>query len=447
MKHSNDIPFITGMLIWIGLIAGGVVLFRQSTSASPVAARQIIDYLGAQKRTLEIVSLSEVVLGVGDPVFLETGSGQIEPIGMISELDFPREDSQPPVKLAWVNRATIQFLSGMPALSQEDYVEYHSTSESLGWIGKTMLSPSKRNELTELIVNAYTRHQDKLLETFQPLIKQTIADGATIIRDEVAIEIAKHQQQIQAIGRRYQSEVLETDILPVLEQEIWPIIQEESQPLAELIGMEIWREVSVWRFGWRYLYDVAPLPEKNLSNKEFDRFLESKAVPILKSHLADAIELQKVLLTKISKNEKLKETLSDAGKKLFNDDEVKQLVKEIFKNAIVDNQKLKQSIEATWRSDSAIAAMRIANDRLEPTVTEIGKALFGSPTTGITPEFARVLRNRVLHKDERWLVLKSSSAPDSGADQPKQAVVAALPLRQSLADAEIPYFPAEGGDE
>jgi len=447
MKQLNDIPFIAGMLIWIGLIAGGVVLFRQSTSASPVAVRQIVDYLGAQKRTLDVVTPSQVVLGVGDPVFLETSSGKIEPIGMISELDFPSDISQSPVKLAWVNQATIEFMSGLPPLSQADYVEYHATSESLGWIGTTMLSPAKRKELTELIVNAYTRHQDELLETFQPLIKQTIADGAKIIRDEIATEIAERQEQIQAIGRRYQSEVLEKDILPVLEEEVWPIIQEESQPLAKLIGLEIWREVSVWRFGWRYLYDVAPLPDKNLANKEFDRFLQRKVVPILKTHMADAIELQKVLLTKVASNENLRATLTDAGKKLLDDPEVKGIVKEIFKNAIVDNHNLKKSIEGTWRSDSALAAMRIANDRLEPTVTEIGKALFGSPQTGITPEFARVLRNRVLHKDERWLVFKSASGTELGTDQPRHDGTTPLPLRVSVTDSQIPYFPAEGGNE
>ena len=443
MKHSNDIQFITGVLIWIGLIAGGVVFFRQSTSTSPVAARQIIDYLGAQKRTLEIVAPSEIVLGVGDPVFLETSSGQFEPIGVISELDFPRNDSQPPVELAWVNRATIEFVSGLPRLPQQAHVEYHEADASLGWVGKTMLSPSKRKELTELIVGAYASHQDDLLETFQPLISQTIADSAKIIRAEVALEISSHQAQIQSISRRYQSEVLEKDILPILQEEIWPIIQEESQPLVQMIGMEIWREVSVWRFGWRYLYDAAPLPDKNLAKKEFDRFLQKKAVPILETHLADAVELQKVILARTAKSEKLKKTLTQAGKKLFNDDEVKALVKEIFNNAIVDNQKLKHSIETTWRSDSAVAAMRIANDRLQPTVTEIGKALFGSPTTGVTPEFAQVLRNRVLHKDKRWLILKSPSS----ADQPMHNGMEALPVRISTSDSKIPYFSSAGGDE
>ena len=444
MKQSNDIQFITGMLIWIGLIAGGFVLLKHSTSVSPVASRQIVEYLGAQKRTLDVVSPTNIILGVGDPVFLESGEGHIEPIGMISQLDFPTEEVSKPVKLAWVNRATIKFLSGLPPISEQDHIEYHSTSDSLSWVGKTMLSESKRKELTKLIIDAYSRHQDELLETFKPLIEQTIANGAKIIRDEVVFEIANHQEQIQAIGRRYQSEILEKDILPVLEEEILPIIQKESQPLAQQIGMEMWKEVSVWRFGWRVLYDATPLPEKNLSQREFDRFLESKAMPILKSHIPDAIELQKSLLAKISKNERLKATLSKAGNKILNDTEVQSLMKEIFKNAIVDNEKLKQSIEATWRSDSAVAAMRIANRRLEPTVTEIGRALFGSPTDGITPEFARVLRNRVLHKDERWLVLKTSAKKD-GQQQNKD--VKSLPLQVSSSESEIPYFPAEGGNE
>ena len=404
---SNKIRFALGVLIWIGLIVGGVALFRQSTDTSPVAVRQIVDYMGSREWTLDVESPTHLVLGVGDPVFLETESGRLEPIGVISTLDYPgAKDPRNPVTLAWVEKASVRFLSELPELHEGDYLQYNETSDSLAWVGQTMLNAKKRAEISELIVGAYADHQTELVETFRPLIKQTIADSGKIIRDEIALEIDKHQQQIQAIGKRYRTEVLEKQILPVLEKEVWPIIREEGEPLAEVIGMEIWREVSVWRFGWRYLYDATPLPERNLSQKEFDRFLERKVVPILKSHITDAVELQSVLLKKISQNESLKKTLANAGKKLFQDEEVKSLVKEIFNNAIVDNEKLKQSIEKTWQSDSAVAAMRIANSRVEPVVTEIGKSLFGSPLDGITPEFSKVLRNRVLHKDDRWLVLK-----------------------------------------
>ena len=49
----------------------------------------------------------------------------------------------------------------------------------------------------------------------------------------------------------------------------------------------------------------------------------------------------------------------------------------------------------------------MAGERLYPTVHRIGQVLFGTPETGVTPEFARVLRNRILRKDFRWLVLEA----------------------------------------
>jgi hypothetical protein len=456
MNQHNSGRLIMGVLIWGGLIVSGVVLLRQTISASPVASRQIIDYLSAQKHILKLHSRTPVILGVGDPVFLDLPSGDREPIGIITELDYPASPGEEPVKLAWVKEATIKFVSGAPPLSENACLHYRSTSESLGWVGETMFHPEKRQEIAKLMIDAYGEHQEKLLETFEPLLKQTIADSAKIIRDQITVEIKKHRRQIEEIGRRYQAEVLEKDILPVLEDEVWPIIRKEGEPLAAMVGMEIWREVSVWRFGWRYLYDATPLPERNLSRKEFDRFLERKVVPILKSHIADAVELQAKTLKKISQNEKVKATLSVAGNQFFSDPQVQSLVKEIFTNAIVKNEKLQQSIEATWRSESAIRAMQIANDRLDPVVTKIGKSLFGSPRSGVTPEFARVLRNRVLHKDQRWLILKPDGDAQRAASSGEAAnsnvaggtsgiSITTLPLRLAPVDEQTQYFPTGGG--
>lgn len=453
MKFKSNIRFVAGLLIWVGLVAGGISLLRRSIATSPVASRQIADYLIAREKTLKLHAPARVVLGIGDPVFLESASGHIQPVGIITELDFPTQPGDDPVKLAWVNDATIKFLGGLPPIGPHDYLQYNSTNDSLGWIGQTMFHAEKRKQITQIIVDAYSDHQDELIDTFEPLIKQTIAQGAKVVAEQIAIEVRKRRDQIQAVSQRYQSDVFEKKILPVLETEVWPIVEMHCRPLATQVGSEIWREVSVWRFGWRYLYDAAPLPERNLSQKEFDRFLQSKVVPILKSHIPDAIELQTVMLKQIAENESLKRALADAGDQVFNDPEVQTLVKEIFTHAIVDNEALKRSIETTWRSDSAIAAMRIANERLQPVVTEIGKSIFGSPRTGITPEFARVLRNRVLHKDQRWLTLKQAD-PETAIQSrwTKDSAsggygVTILPLRPAAAGVETPYFPGGIDDE
>jgi hypothetical protein len=79
--------------------------------------------------------------------------------------------------------------------------------------------------------------------------------------------------------------------------------------------------------------------------------------------------------------------------------------------------------------------MKMANGRLESTITRIGQALFGSPKGKITPEFARVLRNRVLHKDDRWLVLNPGVMSETPASSEP---VRALKLTIASEQKEFP---------
>ena len=88
--------------------------------------------------------------------------------------------------------------------------------------------------------------------------------------------------------------------------------------------------------------------------------------------------------------------------------------------------------------------MKMANGRLESTITRIGQSLFGSPNGKITPEFARVLRNRVLHKDDRWLVLKPGAAKETQASaEPARE----LALTIGINDTEFPIGFAGGKPE
>jgi hypothetical protein len=55
--------------------------------------------------------------------------------------------------------------------------------------------------------------------------------------------------------------------------------------------------------------------------------------------------------------------------------------------------------------------LQITSARLEPTAVRIGELLLGTPDGGVTPEFARVLRNQILFKDRRWFVLENPNSP------------------------------------
>ena len=437
-RNFSDIRLFAGVLIWIGLLAGGWMLLRTTRSVSPNASTELIDYLGAQRTSIVIESPRNVVIGVGDPLFV-LADGVLKPVGVVTKLDFDATGFEERVRLAWVRRATVTFFSRQPTLSTTAWVELHETDSSPTWVVETMLSESVRNKIRQLIVTAYTEHQQDLVEQFQPVIRATIFDAAQLIRQDLVTELESRHDQIDALRQRYQSDVLEKEILPVLQEEIWPIVQEEVTPLAEEVGREIWQEVSVLGFGWRYLYDRSPLPEKDLSRQEFEKFVKKKAIPIIESHFDDAIAMQQRLISRIASNKRLSAKVTQAAEQMLNDPEVKTLFNGVFRKVILDNPKLKASIEETWRSKQARQAMKIANARLEPVITDIGHALFGSPSDGIPPEFARVLRNRVLHKDDRWLVLHAGDSDQTPSPTARQMqTFQTLPLKTAVEQSDFP---------
>ncbi len=435
MRNNPEIKLVTGILIWIGLIALTAISVRHTNAISPRAVQDLIGYIGAQRSSINIISPQHVVLGIGDPLFVEK-DGVLEPIGMVTALKLDQsqldlEKRTKTIRLAWVKGAQVTFFTGGPSLGEGASIELNATDQSPAWIVKTMLSPSMRKEISQLISAAYSDHQEDLVEQFRPVIKKTIVDSAQLVRDSVLDELNRQQETVAAISHRYQNDVIQKELMPVIQAEVWPIVEEEASPLVEEIGQEVWQEVSVWRFGWRFLYDKSPLPDKKLSQREFDRFVQNKALPIFESHFEDVIEMQKRMIARVLANKKVTETVSTVAREFFSDEEVQRLFKDVFRKAVVDNPELRESIERTWQSEEARSAMKMANGRLESTITRIGQSLFGSPKGKITPEFARVLRNRVLHKDDRWLVLTpGNSVEPSASSEPLRALELTIATKQ-----------------
>ena len=250
-------------------------------------------------------------------------------------------------------------------------------------------------------------------QQLRPVVEASLREASAVIRDDLKKAFDAREDQLRKIGQRYQADLVEKEIVPLVQSEILPIVKSEGEPLASAIGQEIWNEVSMFRFGWRYIYDKTPLPDKKLTEKEFKRFVDDKVVPILESHVEEIVSVQQAIMKRIVKNEQVKATISKSIKSVVNDPEVQELMGDVFQEVFVKNDRLKGVLEEHWKGPDAQRAMAIANDRLEPTVTEIGVALFGSSSEKITPEFARVLRRRILHKDSRWLTLHVSDADTS----------------------------------
>ncbi len=425
------------MLIWVGIVAVGIIFARQSFSRAPTATTLIAQYVGNQRRLVEIRMEDYQLVATGDPVYLPD-SDSVAPIGVVTRL----EEADSTFKgLAWVTKAYVTLYGAAPQIADGDFMMYHSAPDSSAWVLQTMLPPEKRRELTKLIVDSYQKNQDEILKALRPVVEESLRRASDVIRDDLNRAFEAREDQIRLIGQRYQTELIEKEIVPLIRDEIWPIVQAECEPLANQVGAEIWSQVSVFRFGWRYLYDQAPLPDKNLTEREFKRFVDEKAIPVLEGHLNEFVELQKSVIKKISQNEKVRLTVARSLKVVVNDPEVQDLLQEVLQEVFQNNNRLKGVLEQHWQSPEALRAIALANERLEPTITEIGIALFGSPRKQITPEFARVLRHRILHKDSQWFTLHTA-AQDSANSRAAVPEPKSLPVRIADSPAEIPYAPA-----
>lgn len=421
------------------MIAGGIIFARQSFDRAPSATTQLAQYIGKQRHVVELEFSGTLLLKVGDPVFL-ADSDQVAPIGFVSRVEV--EDVGKVRKLAYANKASVCFFGTAPEIREGDIVQYHDAPDTAAWALKTMLPQSKRDEIGALILNAFREHQDEIVATLRPVVEASLKDAASVIREDIKTAFQAREDQIRKIGQRYQSDLVEKEIVPLVQQEIWPIVRQESEPLAGVVGNEIWKEVSVFRFGWRYLYDKTPLPDRKLTEKEFKRFADEKVVPILESHVGDFVELQKRLIKRISANRAVSATVSKSLKTIVQDPEVQDMISEVFREVIMNNSRLQEVLEERWSGPQAKYAMALANYRLEPTIREIGISLFGTPHGEITPEFAKVIRHRILHKDSRWFTLvQSNTSPD---ELPLRTLPSpkSIPAQIATTESEIPYIPA-----
>jgi len=439
MRKHVETWVIVGLLIWLGVIGGSVMLARRTISQAPSATSQLANFLGEQRYDLQIKFDSPRIVRHGDLVFMADAT-EYEPIGFVSRVDSKTSTEKNPV---WTETAFVTFYGGAPRIAVGDEMFYHEAEQSTEWVLKTMLPPGKRAEIAQLIIASYSKNQSEIVKAIRPIVEDSLREASQILKQDFKNAIEARNERLQKIGDRYQAELVEQQFVPLIRDEIWPIVQKESEPLAVEIGQQIWKQVSMFRFGWRLLVDKSGAMEEKLAAAEFKRFVADEAIPILLAHTNELVDLQQTIVARVSKNEKVRETMSDSVRKVLNDPEIQTILTEVFQEVFVDNKRLRQALDDHWRSPQARAALDLTASRLEPTINEIGIALFGSPSTKITPEFASVLRHRILHKDERWLTLKlngaNGAANRDGRVTPKPDFV-----KVQIADpvGVIPYAPA-----
>ncbi|MEM1070151.1 MAG: hypothetical protein AAGI63_14710 [Planctomycetota bacterium] len=395
---------LTGLSLWAGVLIAAFVYGRPGSSNDPnnAATRQLRDYFLTQNQRFEAIDRSRR-LRVGDPVFLQGPDGQWKQVGHV-ETRTEAEDVS----------ASICLYAKAP-FSDYEFVSYHS-SGSLEEVMATMLPAAKRKQIQERLTVVIKQHSEELTQAFAPLVQDSLRRSVPIVEEEVRRSVERHRAEVDRLAARWNDEVVSERLIPMARREILPIVREHGEPTAEVIGRELWDRASLWRFGWRIVYDRSPLPERNLAQREWDRFVEDEAIPVLESYMDDIVVTVQRVLSDVAANRVVRQELADVATTLSADPEARTLVRTILRESLVENERLKQVWRDVWTSPEARQAMDLAGDRLEPVIRGIGDDLFGTEERGIDPNFARVLRSQILRKDRRWIVARPKAEQDPSTE-------------------------------
>lgn len=383
----------TGVGVWVAVFVASYLLTVSAgpTSGDASPGVSLANFFSGPVHRVTAVDPTGRLLQ-HDPVFYQDESGSWSQIGYVSD---SATTAGQRVQLAWYTRQV------QPSQCK---LTFFRNSGRLEDVVATLLPPEKRAQIQQRLAATMQTHGDELSAAFVPLVQQTLRRSLPMIESELRLAVDKRRAEIDRLGERWNDEVVDGRLIPLARQEIIPIVREHGEPPAERIGRELWDRASIWRFGWRAVYDRSPLPRKDLLQEEWDRFVDQEAIPVFESHMDDIVIAVQRIVSDVAANEIVRNELGDVAASLATDSETRRLVREILKETLVENENLQRAWNEIWTSEEARRAFDLAGDRLEPVVRQIGDDIFGTREEGINPDFARVLRNQILGKDRRWIV-------------------------------------------
>ena len=420
-----------GFLFWILV---GIWIFHEATSTAKSQRSlltKIQDHFTRESRDILVEFEAEVLLELGDPGFVE-GRGNAEPVGEVVAL-LGKNDETVAASFARTKTARIElFDSRQPFLREDARLRLVVVPELAGsWAWNTLINDRTAPKIREIWnENSLLDQRDEIAERLVPIIEGLLTDCRTTIEEEMRPFVARHRDKLHTLLENAEKELGSGELAALFEKEIWPILHKKLDPVLDAIGSEIWERTPVWGFAWRAVYQSLPLTADDHFERKWDQFVTDEVIPVLKAHSADIVQVSREVAKETLNNAEVGAYLRKFLLALASDPEFHKLGYAFADEVFFKNPKFRERIRERWKSDEVQSLLSFVSSELEPTIRKIGDVVLGTKDSGITPEFARVLRAQVLEKDRQRLYL------DPGSDERRKLTGdAKLPARIEI---EVP---------
>lgn len=353
-----------------------------------------------------------VLLEVGDGVLIEKRDLDVrERIGEVSSL-LDEDGHVLPDALLTVPGARIRlFDRGYPGLHEDARVVYSLVPDlSAGWVYRVLISEDKERVIGDIVNRSLVPYQETLLHMLGPIATNVIVDVQEVVGAAARPFLERHRPAIDRLAARVEKEIGRDRLLTFFESDIWPQLKTRLDPILDKIGDELWEKFPLWGLSWRIVYQSLPLTADDHFDRAWDRFLSKEVVPILKSHSKEVADAIRLVARDTVENPEIGPVIREAILQLVSDRDFSRLLTAFVKEVFLDNPEFHAAMERRWRSPEVRKTIGFISDRLEIATREVADLLLGTRETGISPEFARVLRAQILKKDARHILVDPGDA-------------------------------------
>ncbi len=416
-----------GLVLWIGACVYLVRLATAERADEDSSLDALAEYFMAREVEFELRFETAAPLEVGDLVEDEDG----RPVGDVSAL-LDAEGNLQADLYDRVSAAKIRLYDRRTTILREDAsVRLVQVPASFAWVITELIPPEKLHLVNEEWNRAWRRDHRAILAKVQPVVADFLTDIEETLKAEAGPFLQRHRREIDRLFRKAETPLDSVELSDVFEKDVWPTIRKHLEPVTDDIREEVWEQFPLWGLSWRFAYQSLPLTRDDHFRHRWRSFVETEVVPILKSHSGEFLKASRQIARETLENPRVASTIHDFAMRLAGDPEFHQMAQVFLQEVFIDNPRFRARLKERWETPAVREAVEFISDRLEETVRRVGDLLLGTTKTGISPEFARVLRAQILKKGKRRIVIDPgtpSKAP-LGAGSPLWVTVVEEKLR------------------
>ena len=405
---------LLGGLFWLILLLGGgaaLVAYWPEPALEP--ARRLVHFLGQEPARITVVLPREIDAAPGLHVLTPDPDQFLKRIGAVQAVE--RGGGRTRLQLEIFPEELARFPDGAEAV-------YFTVPGSAAWIVKTLI-PRERVQFIRTMWEAFYRQERQtIVATLWPSVRESLQEILQFYEREIPRVLKQHRVDLDELAARHRTGTFEKELMPAVKLTVWELSQKRFAPLLEEVGRELWTRLPVWGLGWRYMYEFVPFTGDDHVTRRFNLFLENDALPLLQDRTDEIVGVLSGVFQDTVREPRVVAALKKMFGEVASDPETTRLFKELTAELLIRNERLRALVREHWEEKGLREAVARVGERFEPLIKDAINAIVLRPDrSGLHPRLTRVLRARVLYKDQAWVLLEPGSSgprPTTGTEIP-----------------------------